>query len=406
MDRPKDPSLPKPAPGASYTDPAFGTKITRITAADPSEGANAVIKTNYSTMPAWNADGSLILLWHRGGRRYEIHEGDEPYRHLATFSPGETRVNTDIEQILWDPVEPLVLYWPANYNARPRFWRATLRPSDWTAEYELVRDFSSAPTNCPDGDWGSLLSLGHDPHMGSLGLRKIVGLMCGDVKFLYSVAEDSVLAVRTTRTGQPPWPLPDESGAYFVNGAEVTDLGLNTLLRLSLPFGEFEHAALASGPPNTYNAVEFDGSNAATLVSHDLTKGTRRVVVGQENGWPYPKSDTHVSHGARHAPGWVAVSMVADVDGQNLLDNEILLANVLSGESCRVAHSRTEEGRKGGPWDYWAEPHPSISNDGYRIAFNSDWGGSDTVDTYIVDMRAQGLPPLAGTGRVGPDASR
>ncbi len=209
LDHPKDQSLPKPAPGESYTDPAFGTKITRITAADPSEGGNAVIKTNYSTMPAWNADGSLILLWHRGGRKYEIYEGDEPYTHLTTFSPGASRVNTDIEQILWDPVDPHVLYWPANYNAHPRFWRATLSPPDWTAEYELVRDFGSAPTNCPDGNWGSLLSLGNDPHVGSLGPRKIVGLMCGDAKFLYSIAEDAVLAMRT-RKGKAASVAPSE----------------------------------------------------------------------------------------------------------------------------------------------------------------------------------------------------
>ncbi len=71
-----------------------------------------------------------------------------------------------------------------------------------------------------------------------------------------------------------------------------------------------------------------------------------------------------------------------------------------------MAHSRTEEGRNGGRWDYWAEPHPSISNDGYRIAFNSDWGGSDTVDTYIVDMRLRAHSPGSEAHRIAHPTAR
>jgi hypothetical protein len=47
-----------------------------------------------------------------------------------------------------------------------------------------------------------------------------------------------------------------------------------------------------------------------------------------------------------------------------------------------------------GPWGYWAETHCCISPSGTRILFGSDWGGSDTVDTYVVDLRTERPPEL------------
>ncbi|HEY2946094.1 MAG TPA: hypothetical protein VGN09_26920, partial [Vicinamibacteria bacterium] len=139
-------ALAKPRKGESFVDPAFGTFITRITDADPREGQNAVIKTLYATMPAWNADETLLMLWHRE-HGHELYQGDEPYnfiRSLPLQSP------TDIEQVLWDPVDPNVLYYPSNYNALPRLMEHRVRPTD---SDRVVHDFQGPPTNCPV-DWG------------------------------------------------------------------------------------------------------------------------------------------------------------------------------------------------------------------------------------------------------------
>jgi hypothetical protein len=88
---------------------------------------------------------------------------------------------------------------------------------------------------------------------------------------------------------------------------------------------------------------------------------------------------------AHRASGWVALSVVGyDYDGQDVLDNELLLADTNTGEVCRIAHHRSH-GRNG-PQGYWAEPHAAISPTGTRVLFASDWGGGQTVDTYAVEL--------------------
>jgi hypothetical protein len=111
------------------------------------------------------------------------------------------------------------------------------------------------------------------------------------------------------------------------------------------------------------------------------------VIVGEETGYPYPPSGTHISAVAHRAPGWVAVSVVGyDADGRDVLDNELLLADTNTGAVCRIAHHRSKG--KGGPQGYWAEPHAVISPTATRVLFGSDWGGGPTVDTYVVELPA------------------
>ncbi len=78
-----------------------------------------------------------------------------------------------------------------------------------------------------------------------------------------------------------------------------------------------------------------------------------------------------------------------EFDGQDVLDNELLLADTNTGEVCRIAHHRSHGGN--GPQGYWAEPHASISPSGTRVLFGSDWGGGETVDTYVIELPAYEL---------------
>src|SRR5262249_33071251 len=95
-----------------------------------------------------------------------------------------------------------------------------------------------------------------------------------------------------------------------------------------------------------------------------------------------------ISSIAVKAPSWVAVGMVGTHTGNSVLDNEIVLANVDTGQVCRVAHARTFAGTTpDARWDYWSETHLSLSPTGTRILWGSDWMNSATVDTYVVDLR-------------------
>lgn len=372
-------SVQKPRPGGTYVDPAFGSSITRITAADPAEGENAVIKPLYSTMPAWNADESLLMLWHRG-RGHELYQGDAPYRFLQ---PLALRSPTDIEQVLWDPSDPALLYYPSNANAEPLLIEHRVRP---TESWRVLHDFRKPPTNCPV-DWGKLLRLGSDPQWMGWGPRRIVGLQCGQAKFLYSITEDAVLAVGQASGANAPVVAPSET--LVVLDGRVFDIGLWPQRQLVMA-NPYEHASMGRSAKgyDVWNAVAFDGDEVGSLVSHRLDTGERRIVIGPSNGYPYPPSSTHLSSIAVKAPGWVALGMVGAHTGKTLLDNEIVLANVDTGEVCRVAHARTFAGSTAeGHWGYWSETHPVISPSATRILFASDWMNGATVDTYVVDLR-------------------
>ena len=386
--------LTQPAPGATYRDPAFGTFITRISAASPSEGENAVVKPMYSTMPAWNADESLLILWHRN-KGHELYEGDHPYRFLRTLPIQPT----DIEHVHWDPVDPNVFYYPNGYNYLPQLVEYRIGRAGQADSTKVLHDFSTPPTNCPSGTSRSRFGLGADPEWMSYGPRKIVGLMCGDqgnFKFLYSITENKVLAASSSGGVGPQAPIaaPNEDFAYLGEGY-VFDLAFRLQRRLTAAF-HFEHASIgrSSRGYDTRNTVAFDDSSAGAndhgaLVSHRLDTGERKVVIGPATGYPYTPSSTHVSAIATKAPGWVAVGMVGIHEGGTLLlDNEIVMANVDTGQVCRVAHSRTFAGTTNvGRWGYFAETHLNLSPTGTRILFGSDWMNGATVDTYVVDLR-------------------
>jgi hypothetical protein len=378
-------ALAKPQPGSALVDPEFGTRIRRITAASPSEGPNAVIIPMYGTMQAWNADESRLILWHRE-RGHELYDG-RSYRFIRSLklvSP------TDIEQVLWDPVDPDLLYYPSNYNATPNLMRYRVS----TDTSEVLRRFEE----CPTGDWGKLLSMGSDPMYLSWGpSSKVIGLSCGDPKFLYDIASNTVLGRGRLPGRIVPQPGPSGRLAYF--DGRVYDASLRPLRALSLA-SPTEHSSLgrsAASGHDLYDAVVFDppkgGSAAAdvgTLVSFDMETAQRKVVIGFATGFPYPPSGTHISAIAHKRPGWVAVSVVGDPRGQRLLDDELLLANVDTGTVCRVAHHRSWAGE--GHWGYWGEPHVVISPTGTRLLFGSDWGNGPAVDTYVLELPSYSAP--------------
>jgi hypothetical protein len=383
--------LAAPAVGESVIDPEFGTRIRRLTAVSTSEGENAVIKPVYSTVQAWNADESRLVLWHRG-KGHELYDG-RTYRFIR---PLNLLSPTDLEQVLWDPIDPDVLYYPSNYNAVPNLMR--YRVSTNTSVVAKHFEF------CPTGDWGRLLSLGSDPMYLSWGRGSLlIGLSCGETKFLYDIRSDRVLGrtrVSTRITAQP-----GASGqvAWFFDG-RVYDTSFRPLRTLAVDPSSHSSLGLSGTTGHdTLNTVVFDpppgGSASAdvgTLVSFDLQTGARKVVVGFATGYPYPPSGTHISAVAHKRSGWVAVSAVGNPRGQGVLDQELLLANVDTGTVCRVGHHRSfaREGR----WDYWAEPHVVISPTATRLLFGSDWGNGPAVDTYVVELPAYSAR-ASGAGR-------
>ncbi len=386
-----DQHFPTLAIGQSFVDPKFGTTIRRVTdVANDGRGTNKVIKTMYSTISAWNADESYLILYRTSGSAatHELYDGKtyQFIRKLDDIDP------VDLEQIYWDTSDPDLLYYAnRTYNNLYRY-RISTRSK------EVIRNFDAQCTS------GTELHGGSDPLFNSWDSKKF-GFACAPngKLFTYDVPSNSMgRIISSTLDYGAPQIAPSGSLVFFNenNGstggrpATVRDLNLNVMRTLDMASAD-EHGALSmlSNGNDTWNAVAFDagpaGSGSGTLVQFNMVTGAVRVLVGQSNGYPYPPSGTHVGATAFHRTGLVAVSIKDDRKGDSLLDTELLFVDTDPATNpkaavCRVGHHRTTSD------DYWAEPHPSISPSGTRILFSSSWGdsraGSEIVNVYVVEL--------------------
>jgi hypothetical protein len=221
-----------------------------------------------------------------------------------------------------------------------------------------------------------------------------VGLTCQQKNWVYDFSKDIVYAVRDEQTDvnnpQTAYIVAPSGDKVFLSfggtSAQVRDLNGN-VLRTIAGLTPHEHASLGKYVRTGHDAffgVQFDYYEGL-IVGADLDTGAVEVVVGPDTGWPYPPSGTHVSALTIENPQWIVASAVGQAPlGQSVLENEIVLANPDSGAVCRVGHHRSAAGE--GPNGYFAEPHPVPSPSGTRIAFSSDWFGTDGADVYVIEL--------------------
>jgi len=359
-------ALDRPARLGSVLDPEFGTRIVRVTDVAAETGGD-VIKPAYSTVPAWNADESWLMLYEVGGghRLYDGHTY-EYVRQLDVNPP-------DLEQVYWHPQDPDVLLYA---------------DGDQLIRYSVSEDSGTAIHQFECGR----VSAGGDP-MYIAWSGQSMGFLCEDSgdAFVYHV--DTEIETRAVPASLGAQVAPSGSTVFLSGDVYDGDMTLAFSLDLREPNNHASLGRLASGH-DTLDTVVFDpgpeGSGVGTLVVFDMVTGDDTVVIGQDTGYPYPPSGTHISAVAHRAPGWVSVSVVGDPSGEGVLDSELLLADTNTGRVCRIGHHRSFG--KGGPQEYWAEPHASISPTATRVVFGSDWGGGQTVDTYVVELPGYDRP--------------
>lgn len=380
-------ALANPPVGGTVTDPEFGTTIRRITDA----GSTGRIVPAYSTIPAWNADESYLILYHTTaqsggtvphGSGHQLYNG-KTYQWIKKLN----FVPPDLEQFYWDATDPNVFYY---IGSRTQLMKYTINPDPAAADTKtLVHDFSNICSGSVNG--------GNDPMYTSWD-SDVIGLQCDTgsstfgfaYRFSTDTVGDTLPLIHTTA------PIASASGGYVflangTNDGEVLDFNMNLVRTMNIA-NPFDHASLGrlENGHDTHNGVAFDGSPVGSLIVNDMTldptdPNATRVIIGQDNGWPYPPSGEHISSVAFKRPGWVAESIIGQGPpyGQRVLANELVLANTNPGGSvCRVAHHRSTGN------GYWAEPHVVISPRGTRLLFGSDWGdsASNGVNTYVVEL--------------------
>jgi len=414
----------RPPLGVWVTDPVFGTRILRISDNGPLIASDkAATKGLYSSVRAENADGTLAVGWWKKN----VYNGyvwfntsDYSIAGKLTFGGPPTNYTrpTDVEHLLWDPFIPNVMYYTA-YDSRSGHSNTILMKLtlNWPAAptVSLIRDFR-AETIAGGADPNAGCTIGHVQDM-SLDARKFITFRCGSsgttegnaqpqpprVHILYSIAEDRVYATRKNGIQTPPHVCQSGNCSYDMNAGQILDVNWNQIGFITLygkpalapgqenwygGSGDYvDHAALGSGPDGVdrYVKVGFDTPHAVgNLNSFKLNEAAPigTVIIGPDTGWPYTRSQSHVS--ASTPDGWVAWSAVMKMEGQGTLDNEYGLGNIVTGEVCRLGQNRSR-GKQNTLAGYFAEPHPQISKNGKRVYFASDWGGQD-ANWYVADL--------------------
>jgi len=356
-------SLAKPAVGAAVTDPQFGTTIRRITGA----AASRYIVPVYSTIQAWNADETYLILYGNGGFGHHLYDG-KTYAHLRALS-----IASSNSFFYWHPTDPDVLFFIDSTNTLVRYHVGA-------GTKEPLRTFACS----------GVVSGGDDPMYLSWD-GNVIGLHCSTgTAFTYRIDTNTVVGSTSSSRG----PQVSASGTLVFLYGEVRSVGMSLLrtLGIAYPGAHASLGRLANGR-DTWNGVQYNASATvpvASLITCDMTDASCRVIIGQQNGYPYPPSGIHVSALAHKRPGWVVIGATGNATGQTVLDNELVLADTnAGGKVCRIAHHRSYGHLNpitSPNLAYWAQPHAVISPTGTRVLFGSDWGGGNSVDSYVVEL--------------------
>ena len=374
--RPMQP-IGKPDYLQTIIDPSFGTVIRRISNA----GAGNVIVPMYSTIQAWNADESLMILYDQSNGLHQLLNGfDYTFiRNLDDIRP------SDIEQIYWDFEDPNFFFYVDDINGDLIKYQINLKEKQVVVNLKTI-------ANCDDG-----LSSGNDVQMMSWD-SDLIGFRCGNANnYAYRISTNELITFAIDDINFTA-AMPAPSGNLFYHGPDVYDVNGN--LSKSLNEAKVEHSCLGKlvGGNDAHFAIAFsqgpEGGCAGNIIAHDLTTGECFPVVSEQQGYDYSKSGTHISALAYKNPGWIAASMIGfEEDGQSLLDQELLIARVEKGnvEVYRIGHHRSDERE----FAYWGEPHAVISPTGTRVLFGSDWSGEEdgkSVDSYVVELQGFKAP--------------
>jgi len=388
------PSIPRPGYLVPFTDPVFGTTITRITDAGKSianptgnstlNGRSWGSQTGhaYSSRAAWNADQSLMMM--EKGTDGMIFLDGSSYTPLFRRSwPGDVR---------WHPIDPDVLLYIDGSGHCVGAYEPRTNNTPWERCFSGYRSM----------EWS-------DPGKGKPSLDgKIIPVRAQRssdghwVAFLYYIDSDT----RTSDIDMTPYVDPGDDPQFvmsplgdtiIINGCIIGHTGkceaqmaLDVATRRELWRTNYYH-----DPGHADEAVDANGEAWRIGVSKEGPfKGhiIKRNFRTGEAVTLIPYWGEHTSTRGIEASRNMAIVSYAYPSGSPLRSE---IAGVCLDGSCfeRYAHTHNS-----GSSDYLAENHGSISQFGNKIVFRSDWDvNGGPIDDYVIEF-SPNTPLVAAAG--------
>jgi hypothetical protein len=413
-----------PDPKVEFTDPDLGGKIIRLlnprTLANPNPYAVPI----YSQLSSWNSDMSLILL-----------QGEDRYYIIDSSTYSVVREVWGLNSARWSPVDKDVIFYMSNYGREFNKYSVSNNSSTlirYFSEYTNMEYGTNQEAMSYDGKYVALAGNKYSDNTCEIFAFNVIDNVKGPVlsRPLYPSREfpgdhvaisplgDYVMVQWGTQQTSPPSGA--TQGRY--RGLEAYDLNMNYVGEVT-PHNLHGDFAVDKNGVQWY-VFDYTGSQGPLPSRHMIVKA--RVPDGV-----ILNADNTISNNATYnlltldwfinmhiscrnynvsARGWCVASTYSGTDvepyGWLPLRDEIFRVWLDSNDTTphieRMAHHRTSPAPlttdncpSGG--SYWAQPHATVSPDGTRVLFASNWR-KPCYDPPQIDPFILNLPPDTGGG--------
>lgn len=380
----------------SFSDPVYGTYLYRVTDASDFPGATAV-RHDYSRRQAFNANNSRFIAMASNG--YWLLYDANTFQVLPrTGYNGALNGPAGDCEMIWHPTDPKKLWYTAYGGSLIWYEKDVESDSD-----RVLVDFTgrlpwpqaqavwtkSEGTPSANGRYWAFMATSYD----SVNQRNIIyGLFTWDRELnqilgSYDAANfggafpDHISMAPSGKYVVPSWAYQPTLGTR----AFTLDFSSSILLQ-----SQSEHSDLAIGPngedyyvATNYESGTIRATNLATGAAFDL------MTLYPATGEGYA---AHISGKAYDKPGWVVISTYADSANYGAIApattlrpmyRKVMLVELKpGGRQYNVAHTRTGANYGG----YAGEPQATISRDGSRILFASNFDDGGAPDDYLLGL--------------------
>jgi len=367
------PTALRPLLHTPFTDPTFGTTITRVTdpSMAPSTSTNETLglRHEYSRYPALNADNTQVIVRVIGGADRGYFEVRDLVSGSLLYKIGAQRGDPEMS---WHPTSPDRLFYRATNEIR--VFHTDTGQSEVLMSFPEYYAITSKEEGRPSDDWQYYAFLGFPDSSYSTADIVVVDLVAKKI------------VVTWANAGKPDWVSMSPSGKYviaqWVDGQGTRVYDRSTLSYLRTAFSDTAHADFAYDAEGNevivYHAIsaqaltELGSPSGCPIALARLADGEKTKLLDVGWGWFTPHFSGIAS---RQHPGWVLLSTYTTPENtQYPYSREVLWLKLDgSGAVRRIAHHHSDQSRIDGKKDYWAEPQATSSWDGSIVLFSSVW---------------------------------
>lgn len=375
-----EPTTPRPAKGVATPDPVFKTPVYRVT--DASEPPSGMRRNDYSRRQAFNANNTRQLVAALNGFWHLYDANTFAYIKQLPFLAGDAEPQ-------WHPTNPdLMYYLPSNGIG--------MKISELNVATGVSRVI---------GDLGARLKARWPTAMAAWS--KSEGAPSADGRYWCFMVDgdgwnsvgvvtwdrdtDTILGYFNTNGERPDHTSMSPSGRY----ATVSSTGpLGTVAfsrdfstrRKLAPGSEHSDLALMPDGSDVYVSVDYQ-ANAGDVYFTHLDTGVRTLLFPS-----YLTGSARAFHFSGRnfgKPGWVLASAYAEGSETGpafrWMDRKIFLVELKANP--RIFNVAFHRSKSPATEAYFHEPHATISRDGTRVAWTSNWGGSLLQDLNAFQAR-------------------